>query len=410
MRKLVQVILKRLSMLILWKYRPTIIAVTGSVGKSSTKEAISSVVKTKFSARRSQLSYNNEIGVPLTVIGELSGGRNLLAWLWIFLKAFFLILFPFPYPKVLILEMGADRPGDIGYLTSFVKPDITVVTSVGPSHLEYFGRIEKTAQEKAKLVSALTPRGTAVLNYDEPFVRRMAEKHRGQTIFYGLDRQAQVYATDFLFNREGQSFKVHYLGNVVPVHLAEVLGKPAIYAALAAMAVGQVLDINLVEASRALEPFQGLPGRLRLLPGIKQTLILDDSYNAAPASAFAALEVLALLPGKRKIAVLGDMTELGAATEDGHRTVGAAVVDRGINFLVTVGARAKFISDQATHMGYPKDRLAGFDTAAEAGKFVQDLVKPGDVILVKGSRVMAMEKIVKEIMALPEQAHALLVH
>lgn len=398
-----------------------VVAITGSVGKTSTKEAIFAVLREKFSARRSEGNFNTEIGVPLTIIGV----RH---WLWAIIKAAFLFFLPLRYPKVLVLEMAADRPGDIAYLTSFVKPTVGVVTAVGPSHLEFFGTLKKIAEEKSNVVKALSSAGIAVLNYDDEEVRAMAGKNRGRTIYYSFianfgaqsrgheiasspeaSRNDIVEAVNITYSAQGTSFKIQYQGNTVPVRLPGSVGKPNVYAALAAAGVGLALGMNLLEISRGLLNYKNLPGRLRLLPGVKNTQVIDDTYNAAPASAVAALEILSKIEGKRKIAVLGDMAELGEYTEDGHRQVGAEVVQQGIGLLVTVGPKAKFIADQAIHMGYPDKQIMRFEDAAGAQKPVEKLLQPGDVILVKGSRMMRMEKIVREIMAEPEKAEELLV-
>ena len=409
MKTILQSILRYLTELLIWKYKPTVIAITGSVGKTSAKEAVFVVLKGGYYARRSLENYNNEFGVPLTVIGSRAGGRNPFSWLVILLKALLYFVFPLPYPEVLILEMGADRPGDIGYLTSLAKPFISVVTAVGPSHLEFFDRIESIAEEKSKIVSSLHKKGKAVLNYDDPYAQAMAAKHKGSVIYYGFDQDADLKAADVFYSPSGITFKVHFRGNVVPVHLPGALGSPNVYAALAAAGVGIAMGVNLVDIGKALESYVSPPGRLRVLPGVKSTLILDDTYNSAPASALAALEALSRLPAKRKIAVLGDMAELGDLTEDGHRMVGAGVVDQGVNYLVAVGPKSKFIADQARHMGYPEKQIMYFDTTDEAKKPVENLIQPNDAILVKGSRSMRMEKIVREIMLEPHRAGELLV-
>lgn len=369
------------------------------------------MVSQKFRVQKSEGNYNTDIGVPLSIIGARSADANLWRWLQVIFQGLWVFLWPHNYPSVLILEMGADRVGDISYLVSFVKPTISVVTAVGPSHLEYFGKIEKIIAEKSKLISVLPVGGTAILNYDDERVREMVQKHKKErVIYFGFDEQAEIKGEEVSYTQEGSVFKIRHAGNLVPVHLPKAPGKANVYAALAAAAVGVALNLNLVEISKALEDYQSLPGRLQLLSGIKSCLILDDTYNAAPASTLASLEVLAALEGRRKIAVLGDMTELGEFTEEGHRLVGAGVVDFGINLLVTIGARAKFISDQAVHMGYAQGQVLEFNQAEDAASVVKDLVQPRDVILVKGSRAMAMEKIVYKIMAHPEKAAELLVH
>ncbi|MBI4050291.1 MAG: UDP-N-acetylmuramoyl-tripeptide--D-alanyl-D-alanine ligase [Candidatus Doudnabacteria bacterium] len=408
MKRLLQFILRVLSQLILWKYQPVVIAITGSVGKTSTKEAIFAVAAAKLRTWKSRGNYNNEIGVPLAIIGAESGGKNIWAWLGVLLRAKLLFLLPYPYPKVLVLEMGADRPGDIEYLMSFVHPKISVVTAVGPSHLEYFGKVERIAREKSRIITGLVVGGAAVLNYDDEKVQAMALKHADRIFFYGLDPEADIFASDLAEKTAGTYFKIHYHGNVVPVELPGGLGKPNVYAALAAVAVGLALKMNLVEISRALGAFEPPPGRLRLLAGIKDTKIIDDTYNAAPSSALAALEVLARLGEKRRIAVLGDMLELGESTEGSHRQLGAVVVELKINVLVTVGSRAKFIADEARRLGMPARDILEFATSDEALKPVQRLLRKGDTVLVKGSQGVRMEKIVKEIMAEPEKAGRLL--
>jgi len=406
-RNILKTILRWLSRLILWKYRPLIIAITGSVGKTSAKEAVFAVVSVKSTARKSEGNYNNEIGVPLAILGNISPGRNFFGWLWVFAKAILIFFLPVSYPKILVLEMGADRPGDIAYLISFVKPSISVVTSVGPSHLENFEKIEDIVREKSNLVAALRG-GTAILNYDDPAVKQMAGKHKGKTIYYGLDSGADISASDIIYRQQGLVFKVRHSGNIVPIELRDVLGKPSVYAALTGAAVGIVLKLNLVEVGRALRSYRTLPGRLRLLNGIKSTTIIDDTYNSSPASLIAAIEILAILPANRRIAILGDMAELGDATEGSHRQVGRAVAEKKMDILITVGPKSKFAGEEARLVGYKKDQILEFENSDEARVPVQNFIRPGDMILVKGSQAARMEKIVKEIMAEPGKAAELL--
>jgi len=287
---------------------------------------------------------------------------------------------------------------------------------VGPSHLEFFESLEAIRKEKEKLVKAVSPDGLIVLNRDDPAVAAM--KGRASTLKYGLLKDEErpsgeeVVASDIrlVSGEGGLGFKLNYKGNSVPVHLPKIIGRHQIYASLAAAAVGTYFKLNLIKISESLKDFQAPPGRMRLLPGIKNTLIIDDTYNAAPLSTIAALRTLAeiTLPGKRKVAILGDMLELGAATEAGHRKVGR-VAHSMVDLLITVGDRANFISDEARRAGMPEEKIIEYNYTDEVLEDIENILKPNDVILVKGSQAMRMEKIVKDIMFEPLAAEELLV-
>lgn len=422
-KKLLSFILKIFSQLILWRYRPVIVAVTGNVGKTSTKEAIFTVLSARFRARRSLKNYNNEIGVPLTIIGCISAGRSIFGWLKIFLKGLWVFLFKTKmYPQILILEMGADKPGDIRYLTKFVRPHLGVVTAVGqiPVHVEFFKSVEHLAKEKANLVSSLSEEGIAILNYDDPLVLGMAKKTKAKIISYGFGQGADVRASDISFqlpNFDGQQwldapskifFKVNYQGSTVPFSLTNAVGGYQIKSVLAAVAVGLIFELNLVEISELIKDFQPLPGRMRLLAGIKNTLLIDDTYNASPEATIAALQSLAPIGAKREIVVLGDMLELGRLTEKAHRQVGKVVV-KTADLFFAVGKRMAFAAAEAQVEGMAKDKIFYFDTSDQAKKEVEKELKPGDIILIKGSQSMRMEKIVEEIMAEFQRAGELLI-
>jgi len=423
MYKLLQNLLAWHAKRILTKYKPIIIGITGSVGKTSTKEAIFSVVSKKYDARRNIKNYNNELGLPLTIIGGLAGGRNPLKWLSVFLKAWALILFKRPYPEMLVLEMGADRPGDIGHLTKIAPPDVGVVTAVGdlsPVHVEFFEGKEGVIKEKAQMVRALRKNGYAVLNVDDAPVAGMAKKTKANVVLVGFSKQAQIQATDVqLFQKfsddidkveVGSSFKLHHKGTVVPVFLPHVLGQHQMYAALLAAAVGILYEINLVEISEALRSFDAPPGRMHLIKGIKNTLLIDDSYNSSPIASHAAVEVLASANVKgRKIAAFGTMGELGAHTKKAHADLGKWIVKHKIDYLITVGVGGRLVANAAQKAGMNEDRVTEFETSAEAGRFIQELMKEGDLVLIKGSQSSRMEKIALEVMAEPMRAAELLV-
>lgn len=422
MRYILQKTLYALSRAILRKYRPEVIGVTGSVGKTSVKEAIKVVLGGRFKVRASQANHNNEIGVPLAIIGLGSGDGSVIKWLKIFLEGLRLSLVRDPhYPEILVLEMAADHPGDLDYLTRLAPPRLGVVTAVSETHLEFFKTIKKVAKEKQVLVERLPKEGVAVLNADDALVAAMEETTRARVITFGLGAKAEMRLVEPVLKQEqvegelkvsGLAGKLLHQGSAVPIFLPGVLGRPALYAAAAAAALGLVKGLNLLEISERLRLIAGAPGRLRLIPGIKHTTIIDDSYNSSPLAVNAALDLLREIKVEEqaeRIVALGDMLELGAASEEAHRRLGAQVARLGFDFLVTVGQSARLIAEAARSGGLEENKIASFSTAEEAGRFLQNKIEVGDVLLIKGSQGVRMEKIVKELMAEPLRAEELLV-
>ena len=427
MKKFIQIQLTILAKAILAKYKPEIIGITGSVGKTGAREAVYAVLSPGFNARRSVKNYNNEIGVPLTVIGAQAPGKSVFGWVGVFLKAVKLILIKDEaYPEILILEMGVDRPGDMKYLLGIARPKIGVITSVSESHLEFFNSVEDIKKEKGLLVGKLPKSGYAALNYDDEKVRKIADDCDCKTITYGFNEGADVRAYNLrnpnfkgrvsvaLFQEGGGgvSFKLGHRDSSADVNLPDTIGLPAVMAALAASAIGLIYGLKLNDIAKALGGRRPPNGRMSLIPGVKHTLIIDDTYNSSPRSAIAALDAagnIALPEGGRKFAVLGDMLELGNFTEEGHRLVGEKVVESGINKLIAVGEKARDIARGAEAAGMGQDNIFHFPDADGARVFVQERIGEGDLILIKGSQGMRMEKIVKEIMAEPLRAEELLV-
>lgn len=405
---------------ILNKYKPDVIGITGSIGKTSSKEAIAVVLEKKFTVRRSFKNYNNEIGLPLTIIGiEKSPGRSIFGWLNVFIQAKKLIFKRDKnYPEILVLEMGADKPGDIEYLTELAPCKVGVLTFISHAHTEFFKTIKKIAQEKRIIISHLRQDGFAVLNFDNEIVMQNAGATKAEVITYGLKEGAELRGTEINILRDeqtgwpmGLNFKVLYKGSVVPVFLPGMIAKPAISAALAGLAVGTIFGVNLVDGAQALSKLEGLPGRMRLIPGIKNTLIIDDTYASSPEAAKVSVETLGqfiIKNGSERYAVLGDMLELGGETENAHRELGFKVAEMGIDYLITVGEAAKFIAQAAKEAGLEEHRIASFANSIEAGKFLQEKLKEGDVVLIKGSQGLRMERTVKEVMAEPLLAGKLL--
>ncbi|MDH4207962.1 MAG: UDP-N-acetylmuramoyl-tripeptide--D-alanyl-D-alanine ligase [Anaerolineae bacterium] len=347
-----------------------VIGVTGSVGKSTTKEAIHSVLSRGYVTLKSQESYNNETGLPLTLL-QLNEGHQRL-----------------------VVELGMYALGEIRHLASLALPSVGVVTNVEPSHLERLGSLERIAEAKAELVQALPPDGTAILNGDDPMVRSMADLTPATAFCYGLEPGNDLWASHIESRGlDGVRFRLHYGRETLHVKIP-LLGRHSVHTALAAAAVGLVEGLpwgQIVAGLRHIE----VQLRLIATPGIKGTTIIDDSYNASPASSLAALNLLAELKG-RKIAVLGDMLELGSYQEEGHRKVGrraAEVVDK----LVTVGELGAAIGQEAITLGMEEADVLFAEDNQQAIDLLSGLLEPGDIVLIKGSRAMHMEDIVAQV-------------
>jgi len=417
-RNIITKILEGEAKLVLRKYKPRIIAVTGSVGKTSTKDAIFTVVGKTLVARKSAKSFNSEIGLPLTILGLDNPWSNFFNWVTTLFRGLLLGVLREHYPKWLVLELGADKPGDIARATTWVHPDIAVITRFGdvPVHVEFFKSPEELFAEKAELAKALRPTGMLVLNADDEKVLALREKTKAKCITYGFSPDAMFRASNMQIAYDdglpvGTTFKLEYDGNVFPVMLMGVLGMQPVYSALAALAVGTYLKLNIVDMIGALASHDGPPGRMCVMPAIKEASIIDDTYNSSPVAAAAAVEVLGSMKKKRgskKIAVLGDMLELGKFTIEEHKKLGTLAAANA-DLVLAVGPRAKYIIEGALAADMSEKKLIEFDDARVAGKYLEGVLDKGDIVLIKGSQSMRMERAVEEIMAHPEQATLLLV-
>lgn len=411
MKQLLEKILKTLTQSIIRKYAPEIIGITGSVGKTTTKKAIYTVLATTYNVRANIKNYNNEIGIPLSVIGMKSGNKSLVKWLFIFFKALRLIIFKDKnYPDILVLEMGADKPGDIAYLTELVPVKVGVVTAVAEVHIEFFENLDHIAKEKGNLIRALPENGYAVLNADDAKVLHMGSQTKAEVVTYGHGKENDYVITDKENKNEtGLSFTVKDQDGTMEVHLPKLIGKHFTSAILTAIAVGKIYSLDIISIIKSLQEFQPPNGRMRLLDGIKKTLIIDDTYNSSPLAAGLALDELARIKGQKKYAVLGDMLELGKYAEQSHQDIGKKVAQLKIDYLITAGELARDFARGAKAAGMNLDHIFSFKDSIEAGRFLQKRMKPGDVILAKGSQGARMERVVKEVMARPEHASDLLV-
>ncbi|HUO50205.1 MAG TPA: UDP-N-acetylmuramoyl-tripeptide--D-alanyl-D-alanine ligase [Candidatus Paceibacterota bacterium] len=395
---------------------PQIVAVTGNLGKTTTKDAIYAAVAPHMWARKSEKSFNSDIGVPLAILGLSNPWANPVRWAWALVKGFFSALLPFP--KLLVLEVGADAPGDIQKIATWLRPHIAVYTGVPeiPVHIAYFASRDDLVREKRALLFHVRPGGTIIVNADMHPEEATAGLI-GTIRTYGFAATADFAATDVrvLAGADGLpagiSVRVQSDTQEATLDIHGAIGKPRAYAALAALAVASALGIKHADAIATLAQWSPPSGRMRLLRGVHGAIIIDDSYNSSPAAALSALETLAEVPGKRKIAILGDMRELGEFSEKGHRLVGqyaAKVAD----VLVTVGEESKVLAQAARDAGMSPTviREYGYDSAQQVGKDVAREVLPGDVILVKGSQNrIRLERAVYELLADRSHAQAQLV-
>jgi UDP-N-acetylmuramoyl-tripeptide--D-alanyl-D-alanine ligase len=354
-----------------WRQRHElrVIGITGSVGKTTTKELSAAVLSRRYVTLKSEASYNNEIGLPLTLMHLTD-----------------------EYERA-VLEMGMYDVGEISDLTRIARPHVGVVTIIGPVHLERARTLERIVKAKTELVEALppAPEGVAILNYDDERVREMAQATQARVFYYGLSSAADLWADDIEgLGLEGIRFQLHYGDETLHIKIP-LLGQHSVHTALRAAAVGLVEGLTWQEIVEGLrEPSAQL--RLMAVPGPGGATVLDDTYNASPASTIAALNLLDELDG-RKIAVLGDMLELGDYEREGHEKVGMRALEVA-DVLIAVGSRGRVIGETALRWGMPADQVYIVEENTEAISLLRQMVTGDDVILVKGSRGMQMEEIV----------------
>lgn len=403
--------------ILLRRHRPKIVAITGSVGKTTTKDAIYSAIKSQMlSARKNEKSYNSEIGVPLTVLGLPNAWNNPIFWLRNLVDGLLTALFTRKYPDVIIVEAGIDRPGDMDKLTAWLKPDIVVLTRFPtvPVHVEFFSSPMAVVEEKMKLVYAMQDQGVVIYNADDTIIVEQIKQVRQKTIGFSryLEAEHRVVDDQTVYHDDqpvGTEFSLCHQGVERKVRIMGTLGTHYAYSCVAAMAVADELMLSLDEASTSLATTIVAPGRMRLLAGIKGTTLIDDTYNSSPIACEHALQSLSEVKyAKRRIAILGDMMELGKYSTDEHRRIGEMVVPN-VDLLITVGIRARAFAEGALAKGMHESKILQYDDLSKIGRELQPLLKPGDVVLFKASQSVRAEHLVEEVMAEPERAKELLV-
>jgi UDP-N-acetylmuramyl pentapeptide synthase len=406
------------------KVQPITIAVTGSYGKTSTVQAAAETFRGlygKHAVRAPEKSFNNEIGIPLSILGEHSPGRSVFGWIGLIARSY--RIDAKNAPRFLFLELGADKPGDIELWSQLLFPDYAIITGVSPVHAEFYPSVDAIRAEKQKLAQAAVQ--GIVWNADDAQVARMEFPNEVTKLSYGV--RGDIAAEDIrILPSQEESFESGEVFAETVFDLADRgkaegtyalknhLGYAPVMTALASIALVRLIDETKVHAAAEYitKSLKHVPGRLRPLAGIKGSLIIDDSYNAAPAALMNGLNLLSILePGEewdRRIAALGSMAELGDHHEEAHFTAGKKVAEVA-DVFIAVGEGMKIATGAAKQYGMHADQIHHFNDSVEAGRFLDRLLQQGDVVYVKGSQSARMEKLVKDVMANPLQAKHLLV-
>lgn len=371
--------LQRLALAVRTKWARTLVAITGSAGKTTTKEMLASILARRFSVLKTAGNLNNDYGLPLTLLGLE------------------------PSHEVAVVELAMSAPGEIARLARLAAPQVGVVTNVAPVHLQFFDSVDSIARAKRELIDNLGASSTAVLNHDDPRVRGFADGFGGRIVTFGFTPGATFQALDLGMPREGEvEFRVKGEGLDESFHLP-VPGRHNVQNALAAVAAASLFEIPPSGIREALAGFQTLRQRCEIIHLPDGITVLNDSYNSNPLAMERMLETLAAWPGaKRRIVVAGEMLELGATSPELHRKVGRKCVESSIDCLLAVQGDARFFLDGAMERGMPQEKCQFVQCAEEAGKFCADFLRQGDVVLVKGSRGVHLEKAVDLLQSRPE--------
>jgi len=394
---------------VLRKYQPQIVMVTGSVGKTSTKDAVHAALSTSFYVRASEKSYNSEFGVPLTILGVKNPWTSIPGWLHVFGEALALLILPNSYPKLLVLEVGADNPGDLERILKIATPDLVIVTRLPdmPVHVEAYATPDAVREEEFRPAYALPPGAPLVLSSDDHYACALAAPLSTKTILFGQAPHADVRLKKAeLFMEDGRpagmEAEISILGERHMLRVRGAIGSQQLLAPAAALAAALALDLNLKKMLKGLESYEPPPGRGRILKGKDGAILIDDSYNASPAAVEEALTSLALikaqLPGTRTTAVLGDMLELGRYSQEAHERVGKHAAETA-DCLITIGPRARSMASAAISNGMHEESVLSFETSQEAAPQIAARIGAGDAVLVKGSQSIRTEKICEVLLA-----------
>ena len=411
--RIIKKILRMGASRVLRKYKPTVIAIIGGVGKTTAREYIYAVLSKKYAVRKSEKSLTTDLGIALTLLGCSGNITTVSGWIANMWFAFKQLYIRNHYPEYVVLEIDGHTPGEVARVAEWLYIDVLVITPISdiPPHVELFETPDDLKNDYSTILRSLSLDSKIVVCADDENAREIGNTIHSR-VSYGTSIHADILATEYTFEYidgvlSGMSFGIQKPEYEKQIHISGTVGIHVVHGMLCACAVMQVLGENPFAFLGQYEKVVPLPGRMRLVSGIKHSIIIDDSYNASPIATEQALSVLQKIEASRKIAVLGDMLELGRFSVEVHKEIGRQSVF--VDILVCVGVRARRIGESALIEGMTQEKVLFFDTAEQAGIHIQQILVEGDCVLIKGSQNMRMEKTVEEIMLQPEKSKSLLV-
>lgn len=390
---------------ILMKYKPKVVMITGSVGKTSTKDAVASALSIAFNLRASEKSYNSEFGVPLTIIGAGNPWYSASAWLRVFQRALSLIFFTHSYPELLVLEVGADRPGDVKHILRIVSPDAVVVTRLPdiPVHVEAYASAEAVREEEFAPAYTLSTGMPLVICADDHNAVRKSARLSATLFTFGFAEGATVKLSNVRVVKDdgcpiGMAVDAEIAGEKQTLKVPCAVGRSQIFAPAAALALATALGVETKHLEKGLSRYEPPSGRGKVLDGVNGSILIDDTYNASPAAVQEILSSLPQITAKRRVVILGDMLELGRYSKGEHEKIGR-LASEVADVVVSVGVRAQAIASSARESG--KTEVLDFPDSYSAVGGLKGVIQEGDVVLIKGSQSIRMERIVASLLNNP---------
>lgn len=417
-RRTLEYLLRQLTRIAVARYHPEVIAICGSVGKTTAREIIYRVLSARFAVRRDLRGYQNILGYTLAVLGIRAHGFKVIPWTAEILKGLRVALFDTNPPQIVLAPLAFDRLGAGAEAATYIRPRHAVLLNVEKSHLEYFPSPEAIVEEQLRLLQAVPREGTVIINADDPYASLLRRKVQSKIITIGFEERADFMAeideiafvldADRWISEGGDAktsmgFKVTYRGARVPVRLPNLIGYNLVYGVMAALATGVIYGISLEEGTSRLLTMKPWPGRLSLLRGVRNTVIIDDTFNASEYSMINALETLERVRTKnRRVVVLGDVLELGLYAEPIHTKIGQKAA-KSADLMITVGRDSELAGLAYINSGRSREAWKHCEGLHELDRVLRETIRSGDVLLFKGSQDMRIEKAIIPFLECPSR-------